>query len=166
MSLFFIHSYTRSFFLLSWMLHVKLNLNMLVFLGGQEVVDWSDCKFFLVQHLVFLYRAPGRHWSVEAYHAPCGNTRAWALEETLFRVCELKRWHNRCAITHICANALTACFPPLTLCAFCLFHWVITLCLQRRNNVVVVGLSPAFHFSNDLGGVLLCLFYKSATLAA
>lgn len=31
------------------------------FSGHKEVVDWSDCKLFLVQHLVFLYRAPGRH---------------------------------------------------------------------------------------------------------
>lgn len=104
------------------------------FSGHKEVVDWSDCKLFLVQHLVFLYRAPGRHWSVEAYHAPRGNTRAWALEETLFRVCEFKRLHNHCAITRICADALTACFPLWALCAFCLFYWVITLCLQRRSN--------------------------------
>lgn len=107
----------EAFFLLSWMIHVILNLNTLVFPGIKGLLTGQIASFFLVQHLVFLYRAPGRHWSVEAYHAPRGNTRAWALEETLFRVCEFKGLHKRCAITHICADALTACFPAL--CSVC-----------------------------------------------
>lgn len=126
MCLFFISSYTRSFSLLSYVPLVKVNLKSSTgFTDHKQVGDWSDCKFSLVQHLVFLYRAPGRHWSVEAYHAPRGNTGAWALEETLFRVCEFKKLHNCCAITHICAGGLTACFPPWALCVLsaCFTGW-------------------------------------------
>lgn len=114
---------------------MKVNLKSCTgFTGHREVGDWSDCTFSLVQYLVFLYRALGRHWSVEAYHAPRGNTGAWALEETLFRVCEFKNLHNCCAITRICAGGLTACFPPWPPCASCLFYGVIWWRFQRYRN--------------------------------
>lgn len=59
---FFISSYTRSFSLLSYVPLVKVNLKSWTgFTDHKQVGDRSDCKFSLVQLLVFLYRAPGRH---------------------------------------------------------------------------------------------------------
>lgn len=147
-SFFLISSFKRSFFLLSSVPLVKVNLKSWTgFTDHKQVGDWSDFNFSLVQLLVFLYRAPGRHWSVEAYHAPRGNTGAWSLEETLFRVCEFKKLHNCCAITRICAGGLTACFPP----------WALCVCFLP----VLLGDSVVFSAMQRLTSVVFCCAFST-----
>lgn len=165
-SFFLISSFKRSFFLLSYVPRVKVNLKSWTgFTDHKQVGDWSDFNFSLVQLLVFLYRAPGRHWSVEAYHAPRGNTGAWSLEETLFRVCEFKKLHNCCAITRICAGGLTACFPPWALCVcFCLFYWVIQLCFQQCSDWPVWSFVVPFLQIGHTGCLKIPCYIKACSL--
>lgn len=126
--------YQKLFFLLSWVIHVKLNLNILGFLGIKRLLTGQIASCSLSSIWSSFTEHPVDIDQLKLIMLLVGTPGPELLKKLSSESVSSKGLHKRCAITHICADALTACFPPWALCAFCLFYWVIMLCLQRRSD--------------------------------
>lgn len=104
--------YQKLFFHLSWVIHVKLNLNILGVLGIKRLLTGEIASCSLSSIWSSFTEHPVDIDQLKLIMLLVGTPGPELLKKLSSESVSSKGLHKRCAITHICADALTACFPP------------------------------------------------------